>query len=209
MTGVGKGGHLRCRERGFAWPAWGSVRAACVSRGRRGEWCDRGPRWVSFCVAGAGNRARQLKQLDFVALCENSAMRARVHAFGVVKSWHAQEIRGLVDVSLERTFLGTQWHAVGMRVACAALWRGTQWQAVAIGVGRVACGAVSLGLLGRASCGWRCVIGIAGQGVLWVAPCHWDCWAGRRLGGAMSLGLLTRASSGWRRVMGIADHGVV
>ena len=57
VAGVGQGGHRRCRERGFAWPAWGSVHAACVSRGRRGEWCDRWPRWVSFCVAGAGNRA--------------------------------------------------------------------------------------------------------------------------------------------------------
>ena len=57
VAGVGKGGHRRCRERGFAWPAWGSVHAACVSRGRRGEWCDRWPCWASFCVAGAGNPA--------------------------------------------------------------------------------------------------------------------------------------------------------
>ena len=122
VAGVGTGGHRRCRERGFAWPAWGSVHAACVSRGRRGEWCDRWPRWASFCVAGAGNRALQLKQLDFVAPCENSALRARVHALGVAKSWQAQGIRGLVDVSLEWTSLGTQWQAVGIgvgRVACA------------------------------------------------------------------------------------------
>ena len=69
--------------------------------------------------------------------------------------------------------------------------------------------AVSLGLVTRGSCGWRCVIGIAGQGVVWMALCHWDCWAGRRVGGAVSLGLLIRASSGWRRVIGIADQGVV
>ena len=42
----------------FAWPAWGSAHAACVSRRRRREWCERWPRWASFCVAGAGNRAR-------------------------------------------------------------------------------------------------------------------------------------------------------
>ena len=96
---------------------------------------------------------------------------------------------------------------------------------------------MSLGLLGRPSSGWRRVIGIAGQGVAWVAPCHWDCragrrlgravtlgvlgtassgwrapchwdyWAGRRLGGAVSLGLLGRPSSGWRRVIGGAGHG--
>ena len=99
-------------------------------------------------------------------------------------------------------------------------------------------GAVSLGLLGRASSGWRRVIGIGDQGVLSVALCCGDCWAGRRLGGAVSLGLLGRASSrwrcavgdcwaerrlggavslgllirasrGWRRVIGIADQGVV
>ena len=89
------------------------------------------------------------------------AWQAQGIALGVAKSWQAQGIRGLVDVSLEPTFLGTQWQAVRMRVACAALCRGTQWQAVGIGVGRVACGAVSLG--------------IAGQGVVWVAPCHYDC----------------------------------
>ena len=38
---------------------------------------------------------------------------------------------------------------------------------------------MSLGLLTRASSGWRCVIGIGDQGIV--------------LGGAVSLGLLTRA----------------
>ena len=33
-------------------------------------------------------------------------------------------------------------------------------------------GAVSLALLIRASSGWRCVIGIGGQGVVWVALCR-------------------------------------
>ena len=61
-------------------------RRAClvvVSRGKRGEWCDLMRRWASFCVAGAGNRARQLKPLDFVGLCEKS--RARVRARGCVR----------------------------------------------------------------------------------------------------------------------------
>ena len=55
--------------------------------------------------------------------------------------------------------------------------------------------AVSCGLLTRAWSGWRRVIRIGEQGVVWVAPC---------LGG-----LLTRAWSGWRRVFGIADQGLV
>ena len=62
---------------------------------------------------------------------------------------------------------------------------------------------MSLGLLTRASSGWRRVIGIADQGVVWVAPHHWDCSHGRRLGGTVFL------SFGWRRVIGIADQGVV
>ena len=31
---------------------------------------------------------------------------------------------------------------------------------------------MSLGLVRRASCGWRRVIRIGEQGVAWVAPCH-------------------------------------
>ena len=80
-------------------------------------------------------------------------------------------------------------------------------------------GAVSLGLVSRASCGrrrvmriadqgvvwvtrawsgWRRrVIRIGEQGVVWVAPCHWDCCA-------VSLALVSRASCGRRRVSGIA-----
>ena len=51
---------------------------------------------------------------------------------------------------------------------------------------------MSLRLVSRALSGWRRVIGIGDQGVVWVAPCHWDCaWSGRRRG------------------LGIADHGVV
>ena len=52
---------------------------------------------------------------------------------------------------------------------------------------------MSLGLLTRASSGWRRVIQIADQGVVWVAPCHSDCRPARRLGGAVSFRLLTRA----------------
>ena len=40
----------------------------------------------SYRVPDAENRVRQLKQLDFVALCENSAVRARVHVLDVAKS---------------------------------------------------------------------------------------------------------------------------
>ena len=95
--------------------------------------------------------------------------------------------------------------------------RGDWWWACHLG------GAVSLGLLGRASSGWRRVIGIAGQGVVWVALCHWDCWArrrlggggavslgllaARRLGGSVSWGLLGTAWSGRRRVILIAGEG--
>ena len=43
-----------------AWQVWGVVHAACVSRGRRGEWCDLLRGRASFCVAGAGNRAVRL-----------------------------------------------------------------------------------------------------------------------------------------------------
>ena len=49
-----------------------------------------------------------LKPLDFVALCDKSCVRARVRVLGVAKSWQAQGIRGFVDVSLERAFLGMQ-----------------------------------------------------------------------------------------------------
>ena len=49
---------------------------------------------------------------------------------------------------------------------------------------------MSFRLLIRASCGWRCAMGIAGGRVAW--------------GGAVSWGLLTQPLSGWRRVLGIA-----
>ena len=56
-------------------------------------------------------------------------------------------------------------------------------------------GAVSFGLVGRASCGWRRVIGIGGKAVVWVAP--------------VSLGLVGMVSYGWRCVIRIGGEGVV
>ena len=51
MIGVGNGGYRRCRAYG---------------------WCDLLRGRASFCVPGIENRARQVKPLDFVALCEES-----------------------------------------------------------------------------------------------------------------------------------------
>ena len=69
---------------------------------------------------------------------------------------------------------------------------------------------MSLGLLSRASCGWRRVIRIGEQGVVWVAAVSLGLLTRAcRVGGAVSLGLVSRASCGWRRVIGIADDGVV
>ena len=213
MSALGK-----ALEGGSAWQVWKrafSRWCACVSRGRCGE---RWPPEVSrtwFRVAGVGKRARSVhfawqawgmvrpvaslgivlrgRRRESCAAAETARFRGPVREFGcagacsgaigVAKPWQAQGIRGLVDVSLERTFLGTQW-----RVTCAALCRGTQWQAVGIGVGRVACGAVSWGFLTRPWSGWRRVFGIADQAVVWVA---------------------CRAWSGRRRVFEIADQGVV
>ena len=62
-------------------------------------------------------------------------------------------------------------------------------------------GGVSSGLLTRASSGWRSVLGIADQGVVWVALFHVDCWWACHVGGAVSWGLLTQPLSGWRRVL--------
>ena len=45
-----------------------------VSRDKRGDSCAQ----RAFHVAGAGNCARQLKPLDFLALCEKSGERVRV-----------------------------------------------------------------------------------------------------------------------------------
>ena len=55
------------------------------------------------------------------------------------------------------------------RLAWVSLCHGDCWAARPLG------GAVSWGLLARAWCGWRRVIRIGEQGVLWVAPCLDDC----------------------------------
>ena len=170
------------------------------------------------------NRARALKSLDFVALCDKSRARARVGRCEIVAGAGNPWICGCelgADVS---------WNAAAGclgRVARPALCRGTQWQAVTMGVRRVAraalaalchgdcCwarrlgAAVPWGLLLGVSRGCRCAMGIAGRAVLSMAPCLRDCSSGHGVGGAVSLGLVSRACSGWRRVLGIADQGVV
>ena len=148
VAGVGKGGQGRRRERGFAWPAWGSMHAACVSRGRRGAWRP---------VASLGIVLRGRRR-ESCAAAETARFRGPVREFGcagarlgVAKSWQAQGIRGFVDVSLERTFLGTQRQAasgVSCVQRCAVERSGRLW-GLASGVSRV-------------WCVWRCAMGIAG-----------------------------------------------
>ena len=169
---------------------------ACVSRGKPGEWWDRWPRWASFCVAGAGNRARQLKPIDFVALCEKSAVRARVRALGVAKSWQVQGIRGFVDGRSERVFLGTQRQAASgvSRVRRCAVERSGRLWALESGVSRV----------WRV---WRSAMEIAGARVAWVPLCHGDGWWACRVDAGVLWGLLGSTSLGWRRVFGIAELG--
>ena len=55
------------------------------------------------------------------------------------------------------------------RVVWVALCHGDCWWACRVG------GAVSWGLLTEPLSGWRRVLGITGQGVVWVAPCLRDC----------------------------------
>ena len=43
--------------------------------------------------------------------------------------------------------------------------------------------AVPLGLVGKVSLGWLCVVGIGGEGIQWVA-----LWGGRRMGGTVCRG---------------------
>ena len=156
-------------------------------------------------MAGAMNRARSLKQLDFVAPCDHSRVRARVGRCEIVAGagnpWFCGcELGADVSWNIAAGCVG--------RVVRSSLCRGTQWQAVTMGVGRVArvaraalchgdcCwarrlgAAVPWGLLLGVSRGWRCAMGIAAGRVAWVSLCHGDCWAGRPLGGAASLRLV-------------------
>ena len=175
VAGVGK----RARSVRFAWQAWGMVRAVAslgiVLRGRRRESC------AVAKIAGFRGPVRQI-----ACACARSRVSRCEIVAGAGNPW-------ICGCGLGADVL---WNAaagcVG-RVACAALCRGTQWQAVTMGVGRVArvacaalchgdCwaarplgGAVAGGLLTRAWSGWRRVIRIGEQGVVWVAPCLGDC----------------------------------
>ena len=68
-----------------------------------------------------------------------------------------------VSCPTRRAFRIGLYRGSGGRVTalCRCDWRGER------GVG----GAVLLGLLGRALCGWRCAAVIGGERVLWVAVC--------------------------------------
>ena len=106
------------------------------------------------------------------------------------------------------------------RVPCVALchgdccWAGRVGAAVPWGSASRArrvcgvCGAVPWGLLLGGSRGCRCVMGIAGGRVAWVALCHGDCWRACRVGGGVPWGLLLGMSRGCRCAMGIAARRV-
>ena len=180
VAGVGK----RAHSVRFAWQAWGVVRPVAslgiVLRGRRKESC------AVAKIAGFRGPVREI-----ACACARSRVRRCEIVAGAGNPWICGCGLG-ADVS---------WNAaagcVG-RVACAALCRGTQWQAVGMGLGRVmgiaggrvprvalchgdgwwACrvgGAVLWELLGSASSGWRRVLQIADQGLVWVTPCVGDC----------------------------------
>ena len=111
-------------------------------------------------------------RVAWVALC---------HADG----WCACRVGGAVPCGL-LVCASRGWRCAmriaGVRVAWVALCHADCWCArrvVALYHADCWCarrvgGAVSLGLLTRAWSGWRRVIGIGDQGVVWAAPCHWD-----------------------------------
>ena len=77
VAGVGN----RARSVRFAWQA---------------TWYVAGHR---FYVAGAGNRAWQLRRPDFAALCEEATACTRVGLLlGAAKAWQARGVRGFVEV---------------------------------------------------------------------------------------------------------------
>ena len=183
-VGLGSGRVARARDftrcdLRFAWQAWDF---GCIDA--LGKALDGGSAWQRN-----ESRVFAKKTLDFVALCNKSRARARVGRCEIVAGAGNPWICGC---ELGAGFSGNAAAGCVGRVGRAALCRGTQWQAVTMGVGRVAraaraalchgdccwaCrvgGAVSWGLVTRASSGRHCVIGIADQGVVWVALCHWD-----------------------------------
>ena len=179
----------RCDLR-FAWQVWDF---GCIEMRSGRHWTvdPRGRRDESCAVAKIAGFRGPVRQIACAgarwALRNRGRRRESVFA----------------DVSLERTFLGTQRQAAS-GVSRLALCRGTQWQAVTMGVGRVArvaraalchgdcCWACRVGaavpwrLLLGVSRGWRCAMGIAAGRLAWVSLCHGDCWAACPLGGAVS-----------------------
>ena len=122
--------------------------------------------------------------------CTQRAFRAAGVGNGVAKSWQAQGIRGYVDASFERRFLGTQRQAASglSRVRCCAVERSGRMWGWSSGVsrvwlvGRCAMGTGPWGLLLGVSRGWRCavrrgrlVVGVADRAFVCAAPCHGDC----------------------------------
>ena len=176
-----------CRTRARFYALRPAFRVAGV--GLRMHCCAREGtgRWIR--VAGAMNRARSPKSLVFVALCEKSRARARVGRCEIVAGAGIPWICGFelgADVS-GNAAAGCVGRVVTMgvgrvaRAARAALCRGDCCWACRVGAavpwGLLVCVSRGLaapwGLLGGLSSRWRRVLGIADQGMVWVAPCHW------------------------------------
>ena len=128
---------------------------------------------------------KRSEEFPFIVWGSGGWTRVRVVCAGSSRSG-----RGLVAVGSLIPCRGDWWWACrvcgsvpwGLLVGVSRVWRCAVricWGGCCVG------GAVSFGLVGWASCRWRCVIGIGGQGVVWVALCHWDWWGGRRVAGAV------------------------
>ena len=135
----------------FAWQVWDF---GCIDA--LGKALDGGSAWQAV------SRARSLKSLDFVALCDKSRVRARVGRCEIVAGAGNLWICGC---ELGADFSGNAAAGCVGRVGHAALCRGTQWQAVTMGVGCVA--RVARAALCHGDCCWACHLGAA-------ALCHWD-----------------------------------
>ena len=195
LAGVGLRMHVRAREGTGGWIRVAGVgkRAfgrwcVCVSRGRCGE------RWPPevIRVAGVGKCARRVRfawqawgmvrpvaslgivlrgrRRESCAAAETAIFRGPVREFGCAGA--CSRVRRCEFVA----GAGNPW-TCGCKLGADV-----SWNAVA-GCGdwcRV-CGAVPWNAV--AGCGdwrracrvWRRVFGIADQGVMWVAPCDWDC----------------------------------